>query len=158
MTDNGIPARWVEVMEAAGFSSIRQLAKRAGVSVSGTANIVNRLYDPRPSTLAKLAAALRISEAELHQLIYETDARIEPFVPPAGSENLSQRQRRAVTEVILTFLEDNSGKQQGEKKTEPAPADAMGDDPGPEEKTPDGLTKANFDLVARKSGNKFGKK
>jgi hypothetical protein len=31
----------------------------------------------------------------------------DPFVPPEGSERLTARQRAAVTELILTFLESN---------------------------------------------------
>jgi transcriptional regulator with XRE-family HTH domain len=107
-------------MEAAGFSSQRQLALAAGVSPTAIGSIVEGGADPRPGTRRKLAAALRISESELHKLITGTEERIEPWLPPAGSERLTPRQRKLATELILTFLEDNDAVRStsAQKKTD----------------------------------------
>lgn len=144
------------------FGSARQLAAAAGLSPSTTANIVaGRAEGVRPATAAALAAAWGISEEKVYQLVRGTTARIEPFRGPDGSESLTPYQREAVTKVINAFIRDNDrGAHHGEeaeKKTEPAAPHALGRDSGAEEKTPDGPTRADMRLAARR-GIKFDRK
>lgn len=142
------------------FSSARKLAEAADLSPATVANIVNgRSTTVRPSTAAALAAAWGIGEDKVYQLVRGTEAKIEPFRGPDGSETLTPYQREAVTKVINAFIRDNRREEgndhEPEKKTDPAQPDPVGDDPRTRQKTDAGLTKSHLDLAARASARKL---
>lgn len=142
----GIPARWVAARNAAGYTSFRKLAEAAGnMSPQTVLDIARGASNPQPANRARLAKALRMTPEQFHQLLTGTDEQIVPYDPPRGSERLSQRERRAITEVILTFLDNKEPKsEQGtnEKKTSDAGDARVG------EKTPDLGSRVAFDLAA----------
>lgn len=134
-----VPERWQRAMRASGYTSIRQLAKDAGMSTTAVSDIITGLRTPQPSSKAKLMAALtkldadtEMTEAGFHKLVTGTDEEVEPFHLPQGSETLNPRQREAVTKVVLAFLEDNRAAATGEeddnreeKKTDPVEEDPV---------------------------------
>jgi hypothetical protein len=133
----GVPERWQRAMRASGYSSIRSLAKDAGMSTTSVSNIITGLRTPLESSKAKLLGVLTkldqdtpMDEAGFHKLVTGTDADVEPFHLPQGSETLNPRQREAVTKVVLAFLEDNraAGTEEDDVRDDRKDPDDVGSD------------------------------
>lgn len=141
-----------------GNASLSALGRAAGVHTTTVSKLILRGERIAPEKLDALAEALGVTPARLME--WCTGQRIRPYSPPAVAETLDDRERKAVDEIIrlLAARKEQDLGDTDEKKTEPAPADAVGYDAGTEEKTPGGLSQADLRLAARKSGRKFDKK
>ena len=102
-----IPERWAKAIRSAGFGSLSALANEARMSTNQVVAVVSGAAPPDRDSLRSLAAPLGLSIEELEGLIETAQQQPDPYVPPAGSERLTPRQREVVTEVILAFLESN---------------------------------------------------
>lgn len=88
-------------MERRGLSSIRQLAAASNISHTAVARILHGEGQPKDESIQALAATLRVKPNDLYGLVGLTapdDAA--PYEPPAEAARLSQRQRKAVDEII----------------------------------------------------------
>lgn len=94
--------------DARGKESIRAVSKRAA-QIGGVGESTLHPYfrdgHPRPTmpVVVALALALQIPSQELRELA-GIPAEGEPWMPPAESRLMSDRQRRAVTELIRSFV------------------------------------------------------
>lgn len=97
-------SQWAKLMDKVGLTSVRQLAKAAGIDHT----IVNRVITKGSTTSAenmeRIAGALQVPVEELYELKSGTPAT--PLVIPGESEMLSERQKTAIVEVIRSMVED----------------------------------------------------
>lgn len=139
-----IPGKWADLLIKAGFTdrrygtaSLRRLGETAGVNVSTVSRLVIKGMGLTDANMQKIAEALKVPVAELHELA--TGAKAEPFIPPKGTEKLTAREKEAIAEIIRALV--NSKEQNvvddSEKTAESAEPD--------QEKT-----QGHYDLVARK--------
>lgn len=94
--------------EARGDESIRSVSKRAAeVGHVGESTLYPYFRDghPRPTmqVVVALAMALRVPSEEL-RVLSGIPAEGHPWMPPAESRMMNDRQRRAVTELIRSFV------------------------------------------------------
>ncbi|ANA86410.1 transcriptional repressor [Gordonia phage OneUp] len=86
------------------------LAKEAGLHTTTVVRLITGKADPRlveRQTLERVAEALGISVKRVLDWLGETwDAAQPPYEPPVGSEVLTSRQRKAIDELIRTFISD----------------------------------------------------
>lgn len=118
-----IPAPWAALMDKAGITSIRELAKAAGLP---SHNIINPVIMKGTKTadenMVKVAAALRVPVEELYRISSGVAAR--PLSLPIGTEKLSERQKNAVAELIRTMIEEKTDAGFVDKKSaDPAEPD-----------------------------------
>jgi transcriptional regulator with XRE-family HTH domain len=81
----------LKVIRQAQGISLRKLGEQAGVSYVTLARIEAGIYDPRLSTLRKVARVLKVTVA---QVIGD-----QPFKPKGGSHGTDQKKRRVVRGV-----------------------------------------------------------
>lgn len=112
-------------MRSRGIASLRDLARKSGVSVETTRQAVKGLRVPTPPTVAGLADALGIEASQVNRWVgYEGTDSNSPYQPPVESSRLNQRQRRALDELIrsMTLKAGESGA------TSTSPMNQAGDD------------------------------
>ena len=107
--NNELPKPLQQAMRQAGFldprtdePSLSQWSKACGVHTTTISNFTKG-STPRLSTLQAMADALDVSIGELQGMVGRGTA--EPWTPPSGTEKLSHRQRAALNELILSFIE-----------------------------------------------------
>lgn len=125
--------------DARGAESIRAASARAaklGNIGESTLYPYFRAEHPRPTTpvVVALSAALNIPIRELRELA-DIPAEGEPWMPPAESRLMNDRQRRAVTELIRSFVQAQ-GADNAVPSDSPTPAGTPSQAPEGEE---DGL-------------------
>lgn len=140
-----IPKAWQELMDQQGISSIRQLAKLAGLQGHTAINaVIMKGTTTSEENMERVAKALKVPVEELYKITSGVAAR--PLTMPAGTEKLSERQKNAVAEIIRTMVE--------EKEREEKIVDKKNDDPAEpvQEKSESRQMSAQeqFELAARR--------
>lgn len=117
MNANTIPEPWATWLLDAGFvdprgasnrPSMRRLAEAANLSNSTIANTLHGRTTPSAEVLSAISDALRVPLREVHAAagVAATDAR-RPYEWPAEADQLTTRQRSAVTELIRAMVAGN---------------------------------------------------
>lgn len=106
-----IPRHWRELMDKAGYTSIRQLAKAAGLNHTVVNPVIMKGTSTNPDNMAKIAAVLSTPVEELYFI--KSGTRNRPLTLPKGTEKLTERQKDAVSELIRSMIEE---KEQNEAK------------------------------------------
>lgn len=104
-----IPDPWKTSMEQKGISSIRDLARRSGVSVETVRRLVQGSRKaPKDETVRAVADALGQPLSTVAAWTGSVASDVdEPYVPPTEANRLTLRQREAVDEMIrLLALKD----------------------------------------------------
>lgn len=100
-----IPDPWKRLMERAGIDSIRELANKAGLDNHSAINrVIMKGTTTSAENMEKVATALRVSIADLYEITQ--GAPSAPLTMPRGTELLSERQKRAIAEIIRTMVEE----------------------------------------------------
>lgn len=114
---------------AKGTRSIDEIVKAAAsrghaIDRSAVSRYVNGEHGPKPreSTLAALAAGFDVDVRVLRELAGKPAGEREPYVPVPEAASLTQRQRKAVDNLILAFVSEGSadGLAPDAQKTPPA--------------------------------------
>lgn len=102
---SGIPDSWQELMDRAGFTSLRSLSMACGgrPSAKAVGDIVLRGARGSDESMANLADALGVTIPDLYEI--QTGQRGEPLRMPPGTEKLTPRAKRAVLEMIRVMVE-----------------------------------------------------
>lgn len=96
------PPAWERFLESQGLSSGRTLAKKVGITPSRAMRVIHG--EPlEPGTLELIAEKLSVNVKRLYDL--RGEAVREPFLLPAGADNLTPRQREAVRRLVLAMLD-----------------------------------------------------
>lgn len=113
-----LPQRLQQAMRDAGFldprsgnPSLNQWSKAAGVHTSTISRFISG-GTSRSDGVRKLADSLGVSVDDLHSMTQRPGK--SPWSPPRGTEDLTVRQRHALNELILAFLEDGSSREEGD--------------------------------------------
>lgn len=80
-----------------------QLGRVAGVHTSTISTLILKGKMLSPKNMAAVADALQVPLGEL--LKWVTGEVVEPYIPPAGAERLTRRERHALDELILTMID-----------------------------------------------------
>jgi len=109
-----IPEPWAKAMRDARVvnpqagrpddPSLNQLSKVSGVGPTTISKLIRGVGTPHPDTLRKLALALETTPAQIAEWAKLGRSVSEPYVPPARADWLTPRQRKAVTELILSIV------------------------------------------------------
>lgn len=95
------PSQWQDVLRRAGIQSYGQLAEKANLPKPTVwAAITGRSKTYRPATVRGIAAAVRMSEEDVTELLGMGRQTIRAYTPPAEAAYLDTRQRAAVDEMI----------------------------------------------------------
>lgn len=99
------PKPWMDLMNQQGITSIRQLAKVAGLPDHSAINrVIMKGTSTSEENMIRVARALKVPVEELYRITSGVAAR--PLTMPAGTEKLSERQKNAVAEIIRTMIEE----------------------------------------------------
>lgn len=102
---NGLPEAWAAAAERAGVrGSARGISQAAGLSHVTVSRLINE-GRTSPETIAAVAKALRITEAEVYEMANVPVSELGPWSPPMEAHLMSPRLRAAVTELILAAVE-----------------------------------------------------
>lgn len=148
--DNELPQQWAERLIARGFTdrrsttprpSLGALAEATGLHISTLSSAITGKRQPSMGTVNRLVKALGADVAEWLDL-----PRMSPWTPPAAASLLTDRQRKAIDELILAMTEQKAGEGHVPASTTPAvEAPDHTDDPGLPE---------DFDLAADTSSTR----
>lgn len=118
------PATWEDALETAGLvdprngrPSFNQLAIRAGIAPSTITAIAAGRSKPSPATIQKIADALRLDVRIVGEWVGQARTERAPYTPPAEADLLTQRQRRAVDEIIRAIVADREGTDEPDEGT-----------------------------------------
>lgn len=107
---------WDDALVAAGLvdprngkPSFNQLAQRVGISSSTVNAIVMRKQTPRPATIKKIADALGLDVRVVSEWVGQKRTERGPYQPPAEADLLTDRQRKAVDEIIRAIVAERAG-------------------------------------------------
>lgn len=133
---------WDDALVAAGLvdprngnPSFNQLAKRVGVSSSTVNAIVMRKQTPRAATIQKIADALGLDVRIVSDWVGQKRTERGPYTPPAEADLLTDRQRKAVDEIIRAIVaerastDDGHDDQQDGERAAPAAGGSGVEDP-----------------------------
>jgi hypothetical protein len=111
------PKAWQELMDQQGISSIRQLAKIAGLPDHTRINaVIMNGSTTSTENMEKVARALKVPVEELYKITSGVAAR--PMSMPAGTEKLSERAKNAVAEIIRVLIEEEERAENVDKKSD----------------------------------------
>lgn len=137
------PHTWDEALAAAGLVDPRngrpsrnQLARAVGMSNSTLGAVIDGRSKPKSSTVQKIADALGIDVRVVAGWVGEKRTERSPYAPPAEADLLTDRQRRAVDEIIRAIVAERAS-------TDDGPADDEHREPHPrlaDHALPDGAT------------------
>ena len=85
--------------------SMRQLADAAGVNTQTVIDTVLGRVNPRHETVAAIATALRQDVRVIAEWVGQARSVRAPWNPPAEADQLTERQRRALDELIRAIAE-----------------------------------------------------
>lgn len=110
---------WVAAMVKAkatdprnGRPSWNRLAELAGVSTSTITLMVEGRRNTSLKTVAKVADALRVPTAEVAKWLGR-EQEVRPYEVPSEVELLTERQQKALTELIRAIAADTAGGEHG---------------------------------------------
>lgn len=104
-----IPEPWSSAMTKAGFldprygnPSLRRLADAAGVHPTTVSSLILKGKVISARNMRSVSTALGVELGDMTRWV--TGERREPYQPPAEADQMTERQRNAVTELILAFI------------------------------------------------------
>lgn len=110
------PKTWDGALVAAGFvnprngdPSFNQLARAAGMPTSTVIDVSTGRTKPRPSTIKKIADALGLDVRVVSEWVGQKRTERGPYQPPAEADLLTDRQRKAVDEIIRAIVAERAG-------------------------------------------------
>lgn len=119
-----ISPEWEDLMNRAGYSSLRKLSEACGVSPATVAGIVLHGKPGSDKSVEKIAQALRVTVAQLNEI--RTGRREEPLRLPKGTENLSPSEKEAVQVIIRSLVNaKESEREHVTKKKSPHPSEPV---------------------------------
>lgn len=115
-----IAPEWEELMDRAGYSSLRKLSEACGVSPATVAGIVLHGKPGSNDSVEKIAQALRVTVAQLNEI--RTGRPEEPLRLPKGTEKLSPSEKEAVQTIIRSLVnaKESTYEHVTKKKTPPS--------------------------------------
>lgn len=105
------PEPWATAMMEAlatapnGAPSITRLAEMAGISVETTRRVLYGMGDARVETINAIAAALRTDVRKVSEWAEQARSVAEPYKVPAEADLLTDKERRAVTNLIRAITD-----------------------------------------------------
>jgi hypothetical protein len=81
---------------------MRKLAETAGVHTSTVSSLILKGKVLSARNMRAVATALGVELGDMTRWV--TGERTEPYQPPAEANQMTERQRNAVTELILSFM------------------------------------------------------
>lgn len=99
-----IPAPWRDAMEKAGTYSLRDLAARAGVGTSTVSDLIYGRKLASERTMQAAADSLRLPITTIREWAATARGEVGPYQPPAVANRLTERQRRALDELIRSIV------------------------------------------------------
>ena len=127
---------WASAMLAVGATnprlpdrpSWRQLANRAGITTQTVINAARGEVDTEIDVIRQIAKALRVSPETVSEWVGRSRAVSTRYAPPAEADLLTERQRKALTELIRSMVTDE--QRAGEDRADsPAPMSDAGATP-----------------------------
>ncbi|MCI4012338.1 helix-turn-helix transcriptional regulator [Brevibacterium sp. ZH18] len=106
--------------------SLNQWSKESGVHTSTISSFLTGRKS-RPANVQKMADALEVSPTDLYSMV---GRELSPWSPPSGTEKLNTRQRQALNELILAFIDEDPAEKAGEGNADsPTPMNQAGVSP-----------------------------
>lgn len=109
-----VPEPWASRMVDCGFvdprtgeASLSALNTAGGPAVETLRRLVHGWGKPQEETIRVVAALLRVAPKQIRLWANVPTGENEPYTPPAESARLTQRQRRAIDELIRSMLADD---------------------------------------------------
>lgn len=99
-----IPQPWREAMENAGTYSLRDLAARAGLGTSTVSDLIYGRKSTSERTMQAAADSLRLPVTTIRSWAATARGEVGPYQPPAVANRLTERQRRAIDELIRSIV------------------------------------------------------
>lgn|GEM_PF-6362272 len=105
-----LPEEWAELLTAAGFRSVRGVALAADLSAQAVWRLIDKTGRSSDDTVQAVAAVLSTTPGHIYSLIgvRAPAADLGPYIPPEGSERLSQKERAALDTLIRLMAKKNS--------------------------------------------------
>lgn len=91
-------------MEAVGTYSLTQLSQKTGTGVSTLADLVHGRRRSSEKTIEAVAGALRLPLTTIRGWAAAALGEVGPWEPPAVANRLTDRQRRALDELIRAMV------------------------------------------------------
>lgn len=104
-----------------GRPSWNMLAELSGVSTSTITKMIGGERRTSPTTVRKVAQALRVAPEKVSGWLQLATPVREAFEPPPEADLLTPRQRKAVTELIRSMVADDQEEVTGNAGEHPAP-------------------------------------
>lgn len=157
------PSGWDEALVNAGFvdsrtgkPSYNRLAKAVGVPQSTVSAVVTgKSRHPKPETVQRIADALRVDVRTVAAWVGQKRTEATPYAPPPEADLLTDRQRKAVDEIIRAIVAERASNPDATPPavsvSDHAAGAAVASDPVPHgtTSTPERpWEKADFDLAA----------
>lgn len=99
------PEPWRSEMENRGIASLRDFARKSGLSVETIRKTVYGLRTPTPDTAKTIARTLGVPLTRVNEWIGFPNADVDvPYDPPAEATRLDRRQRKALDELIRSMV------------------------------------------------------
>lgn len=105
--------------------SLNQWSKESGVHTSTISSFLSGRKS-RPANVQKMADALEVSTTDLYSMV---GRELSPWSPPSGTEKLNTRQRQALNELILAFIEEEPAERAGDGSGNATPMRQAGGKP-----------------------------
>lgn len=128
------PADWDEALVAAdlvdprnGKPSLNQLAKRANLPASTVTAMVSGRRAPKAATIQKIADALGVDVRIVSSWVGQERTERDPYAPPAEADLLTDRQRRAVDEIIRAIVAERASDRDDDQDAARVGRDAQRD-------------------------------
>lgn len=99
-----LPAHWALFFEQKGIRSANHLAEITGIPGMTINRMVYGSTRTSPEILRRVAQALRVDDAVIYGLA-GWPQETQPWEPPAEAEAMTERQRKAVTDMIRAFVQ-----------------------------------------------------
>lgn len=143
---------WAEAMTRAkatdprnGRPSWNRLAELAGLSTSTVTAMVSGSRRTSATTVIKIADALNVPAEHVSAWLSQARPVRTRYVPPPEADQLTDRQRRALTDLIRSFVADDDVRAGEDREERSAPMTPAGESPAPDdtpepEMAPDVLT------------------
>lgn len=141
------PETWDEALLSAdlvdprnGKPSLNQLAIRADLPASTVTAIAAGRRKPKAGTIQKIADALGVDVRVVSAWVGQERTERAPYAPPAEADLLTDRQRRAVDEMIRAIIAERASGRHDDQENDDAPATAGGS-AMEDSAQPDGITR-----------------
>ena len=164
---------WDDALVAAGLVDPRngnpsrnQLARRVGMSAGALNAVMDNRSTPRAATIQKIADALGLDVRIVSDWVGQKRTERGPYTPPAEADLLTDRQRKAVDEIIRAIVAERAStddghddQQDGERSASTAggsgvAGDALGDGVMPDGPPVRPWERDDFDLAAKRGENR----